>query len=501
MDMSLSQEMGTRSNQDVKSTEDKLQKLIKLIDSAPHPKIMWDETIDRYVQTVSKMKRILNEEPIKENVPASLLRNIGHFVDRCQSPEFHIAFVGAIKAGKSTLINALLGKNLASTSVTPETATLTKFRASKNRNYVKITFYSSAEWEELWKSVQKAKADVFLEEYQKLEAEAERSTWLDKEMIMLEFDSDEELQKEIEKWTSSKKATHYFVKEVEVGLTEFHLPEQVVFVDTPGLDDPVKYRSDITRGYIDRANAVLVCVKSDAMTGGELATIYSVFANTRYNPEKVYIIGTQLDTLNKPEQNWKEQRDEWLKHLKRKDCFGNLTLAEKNLIGTAAHLYNLAIHYQTLDQDTIDFELDPIAKKFRIRNVGEELDKLIHFSNIEQVKYKLQDEIIAKHKRLLVQDLKQAYVILKEDLVNLFLTIKEQQQEVLRATNAGIEEIRAKREEILRQLKETELEKEKVNLLLKKIKEDTTKQAEQLYHDIRNMGGVKISRIPEKASR
>ena len=68
-------------------------------------------------------------------------------------------------------------------------------------------------------------------------------------------------------------------------MKEFDLPDGVVLVDTPGLDDAVEYRSDITREYIDRANAVLVCVKSDALTGAEFATICSVFANTRYNPE------------------------------------------------------------------------------------------------------------------------------------------------------------------------------------------------------------------------
>ena len=84
--------------------------------------------------------------------------------------------------------------------------------------------------------------------------------------------------------TSSRFPEHYFVKEVEVGLTDIDLPDGVVLVDTPGLDDVVEYRSNITREYIDRANAVLICVKADALTGPEMATIYSVFSNTRYKP-------------------------------------------------------------------------------------------------------------------------------------------------------------------------------------------------------------------------
>ena len=86
-----------------------------------------------------------------------------------KDPVFHIAFVGTIKAGKSTLINALLGRNLASTSVTPETAVLTKFRSSA-QDYVKVTFYSSYEWAQLWNSISN-NADVFKQEYAALNAE------------------------------------------------------------------------------------------------------------------------------------------------------------------------------------------------------------------------------------------------------------------------------------------------------------------------------------------
>ena len=42
------------------------------------------------------------------------------FLKKCKGAEFHIALVGAIKAGKSTLINAILGYDYASTKVTPE---------------------------------------------------------------------------------------------------------------------------------------------------------------------------------------------------------------------------------------------------------------------------------------------------------------------------------------------------------------------------------------------
>jgi GTPase SAR1 family protein len=466
-----------------------VSQLKNLIDQTDSQKeVLWDMTVDRYVNSIKKAKIILDQESIKPYTTAGLFKNLDIFVNRCKSPEFHIAFVGAIKAGKSTLINALLGKDLASISVTPETAALTKFRSSKTTNFIKLTFYTSFEWEQLWNSVQSSKAEVFIEEYTKLNADNEKNNWLNHEELKIEIHNDVEFKEQIKKWTSSKAANHYFVKEVEVGLTDFLLPDQVVFVDTPGLDDPVKYRSDITREYIDRANAVLVCVKSDALTGGELATIYSVFANTRYNPEKVYVVGTQMDTLNRPEENWREQRQEWLKHLAKQDCYGSLQLAEKNLIGTASHFYTLLSNYQNLDEDS-HYEVLSTAFKFRISNIDEHIDRLLEFTKIDLLKKKLENEIIIKHKQLLLEDLKQNYSFLKEELALLFQSIKQNQAELLEAANGNIEDVRKKREESLRLLQESEQEKEDLTRMLKQLKLLTTRRAEELYSTIRGLGG------------
>jgi GTPase SAR1 family protein len=450
--------------------------------------VVWNKTIERYARNIEKMKLLIQHEKLKEEFSEKLVSRLDNFINKCSNPEFHIAFVGAIKAGKSTLINALLGNNLASTSVTPETAALTKFRASRHANYIKLTFYNDVEWELLWKSVQESKSDIFQEEFHNLGAEQEKNNWINRETIIKEFDDVRELKHEIQKWTSSKYATHYFVKEVEVGLKDFPLPTGVVFVDTPGLDDPVKYRSDITRKYIDRANSVLVCIKSDALTGGELATIYSVFANSRYNPEKIYIIATQLDTLNKPEEDWKKQRDEWIKILKREDCYNSIQLAQKNIVAVAAHVNNLVREYASIEYESDDWwDLDSIARKFRIRDVENNLDKLMDFSNIELLKIKLRDEIIEKHKELLIEDLIQDYKNIKEDLMKKFNEIKERQINVLEASNKGIEEIQKKREESLKKLKAIKAEEEEMQRLLEQIQIATSKRAEELFRTINGL--------------
>lgn len=271
--------------------ENKIKKLIQDVNTLEHNHITWNSNVDKYVKRMEQLRTVLIQPEFNRNNENSLISRIDNFIKRCQTPEFHIAFVGTIKAGKSTLINALLNRNLASTSVTPETAVLTKFRHCKNINYIRVSFYSQYEWDKLWKSISN-NADVFLKEYATLNGDNFKNNWIGHQEIYQEVEN-QELEEIIEHWTSSKKVEHYFVKEVEIGLKDFDMPEQVVFVDTPGLDDAVKYRSDVTRNYIDRANAVFACVKSDSLTGPELSTLYRIFSNTSYNPEKVYVIGTQ----------------------------------------------------------------------------------------------------------------------------------------------------------------------------------------------------------------
>ena len=312
-------------------------------------KIAWDMTIDRYVNKLENIKLIAENEKISKSISADIINRMNTFIDECQNPEVHIAFIGVVKAGKSTLINAFFGRELASSSVTPETAALTKFRSGKGKNYIKLKFYNKAEWNTVWSEIMDNTNSVFMQEYEKLEAEKYKKQWINRNDYYEEFSDEGAMREEIKKWTSSKSPIHYFVKEVEVGIKDFNLPDQVVLVDTPGLNDPVKYRSNLTRQYIDRANAVVLCVQAKVLSTADLETIYKVFAKCRFNPEKVFIVGSQMDLLNNPEEDWQEQKAQWIKYLEGKECFGDRMLAERNIMAVSAYFYNLLINRNELD--------------------------------------------------------------------------------------------------------------------------------------------------------
>ena len=426
---------------------------------------LWDETVIKYGRTMERVKRVLCSEGMEEYEIEGILKNINSFLCKCGRAEFHIALVGAIKAGKSTLINALLGYKYASTEVTPETAALTKFRKA-GKNYVKISFYTKNEWENVWNSANKAKATVFLEEYASLGAEDEKEKWLGKESYQEFCDSKEKLKEKIEKWTCSKSSIHYFVKEVEVGLEEFDLPEGVILVDTPGLDDIVEYRSNITKSYIESANAVLVCVKSDALTGQEMATIYSVFSNKRNNPELIYIIASQTDTLNRPVEDWRKQRQEWLKHLKGKGAYNCQELAERNLIDVSAYLDILLKNYGSFEENDDEmWDLNAILYKLRIKELADDVNiynQLLDLAHIDFLKNKINREVVEKRKALIVKDIKNQYELCKEEILDFVRKKRENQEQLLTVSQKSAEEIANKYKEVALKCQEAENDKKEL---------------------------------------
>ena len=473
-----------------KEYEDKLSYLRKIVEKeSVNSEYLWDSTVQKLSKKIEKVNAILQQEGISDLVTRKMSKDISNFLKKCKDGEFHIALVGAIKAGKSTLINALLDYEYASTQVTPETAALTKFKKG-SENYIKLSFYNNDEWNALWTSANEAKATIFLEEYEKLEADNEKLKWLGKEDKKIDYETKDDLVRAIKEWTSSKSKCHYFVKEVEVGLKELELPEGVVLVDTPGLDDVVEYRSNITRDYIDRANAVLVCVKSDALTGQEMASIYSVFANARNNPGKVYVIATQIDTLNRPVENWEQQRQEWLKYLKGSGAYASLNLATDKLVPVSGYLYTLLKQYNDFDkEDDKYWDLESILSKFKVRNcdINEKYEYLLDFTNISKLKNKLEREIISEHKKILIDDIVESYELCKESIKETMEKVRASQEEIIEASKNGIEEIKKKQEEYNVKYKEAEEDKKELDILLKKLKLATTKRAEELEKAIKNL--------------
>lgn len=172
---------------------------------------------------------------------------------------FLVAVCGRIKAGKSTLLNALLFRDwVVPTDDLPLTAknTLVEYGVEPG---LEITFFNSAEWKALTNELRegdRAMAEEFFGEVH----DAEDRGILEQECIRPEAwirrSSDvTELAKFV---TPVAKGGIYtpFVKQVRVAHPHPWL-RSVTIADTPGVDDPYKFREDQTKKFVTRAGAVL----------------------------------------------------------------------------------------------------------------------------------------------------------------------------------------------------------------------------------------------------
>jgi len=398
--------------------------------------VSWNQTVDTYSKNSEMSKYILEnlmEEDYfnshKENF-SQIQKEISKFAAGCQNPEYQIAIVGAIKAGKSTLINSLIGYNLASVDVTPETATLTRFKYSK-KNTLKVKFYNEQEWGSIWKDANDKDAQVFLEEYRNLNSESVKSEYLSREEVISTYEDIDSLKDDIKKWTSSKKKEHYFVKEIEIGLSDLKLPEQVCLVDTPGLNDVVAYRSNITLDYIDNANAIIVCVNAKTLRNEEFLTIARVFSKAKYKKDKVYILGTQIDTMNSMD-DWEKQRTEWLKYLRAKECYADADTARKQLIGISAYSHSIIENRDKINIDAYEDLVGDMKKKGIITRdekrsledlladghlesseIKEFENKVLEFSKVNYVKGIIEGNLLSNYNEVQLKDLESRYTTLR----------------------------------------------------------------------------------------
>lgn len=466
-------------------SEFKIKRILENINLTPHNNILFNDISDVYLKKIERYQALINLPEV--NADNIIFEKIKDFIDLCSNPEFQIAFVGTIKTGKSTLINSLLGYNYASMAVTPETAALTKFRSS-SKDYVKVNFYSENEWRLLWAS-RTTGADAFMREYNELKAETIKDKWIGHLPIYKEV-TNNDIDKELSIWSSSKQPEHYFVKEIEVGISTLpdSIPKQVVFVDTPGLSDPVAYRSEITKQYIRKANAVFVCVDSQKVQKEEIETISSVFSFSSHNKEKVHIIATHWDKLNNPEVDWLEQK-KWLKsRLVGKGFFDTSEMAEENIIHSAAHIYNLCRDFEKITQDeNITLMQFALGMKMDINNLKCCIPEMKKKTNIKYIQTLIVEKFAKKYEKLLATDIEMKY---KDIIFTINRFAKEKQHsisELIDMSQSSIKVMEDKVETQKKKYKDVRTCMEQLDTLITVIEKNTKKRLDAILSQLKTI--------------
>ena len=189
-----------------------------------------------YLREISKVASYLENEAVYNSLAQS--------GKQLANEKFHLVVVGEFSRGKSTFVNAMLGRRLLPSSKKPTTAIITKIIYNEKPAY--MLYYRES---------RKRPNVISEEEFFKLTAPKEVNEF-DRSLLEKMFKQQQNLDD---------------IKYAEVGYPLEICRNNVEVVDTPGTNDLNTGRIEITYNYIDKADAVIVVLAAhQALTQSEM---------------------------------------------------------------------------------------------------------------------------------------------------------------------------------------------------------------------------------------
>jgi GTP-binding protein EngB required for normal cell division len=286
---------------------------------------------EKIFQTYDKVERYLD---LSDNFKSYILDKRS-WIDRLKSAEFPVAFLGHFTTGKSTIINAILGKSILPEATKAYTAIPTLLKKG-DEDRVIIHYLGETERQEL--------RNLYIEEISKeLHKSAQGYLELNNRELLPKLDKDisevvnasraafgkgksfKELKALIKDWDKLNGETKeirlsemhryvtedysdvLFVDKAEVFLTELDIPEGVVLVDLPGLGVVNPRHKKITEDYVkEQAKAFVIVSAVFHLLEGEEALLLERINKERPSVlQRAFWVINKWDTLN--EQHKKEE--------------------------------------------------------------------------------------------------------------------------------------------------------------------------------------------------
>lgn len=246
---------------------------------------------------IEELKSLIKTENIKADFDDT--------VEYLNNQKFSIGITGVMNAGKSTMLNALMGKEILGSAVVPETANLTIVKHNPTEN-AKVFYWNQKEWDRIENSAKELESmRDYVNETHKVFGDSL------KDYIKHESRYDEVDINDLSSYTSAEASGKKcnLVKYVELGSNLNFLSDGIEIVDTPGLDDPVIQREEITKEYISQCDMML-----HLMNVSQSATLkdveFIIDAVLYQNISKLLVVITRADTVSK------EQLEEVIEYTK-----------------------------------------------------------------------------------------------------------------------------------------------------------------------------------------
>ena len=259
----------------------------------------------------------VNEETLKEKS------------SNLQKEEFILAVAGQIKAGKSTLLNALIfGSDILPSDDTPYTAKITEIRYGSDKK-LKAIFYTKDEWQELKNEI--TEIDEKKVNYFKnfIEPDIKNSSYIK----FLNQTKEDDISN-LKEYVAKGGVYTPFVKSVEIYYPA-EILRSLVVVDTPGTNDPNIFRSKITLDWIKRCDAAIYATYAGRAFDESDIKFINEYLLSLENSKRIVAIN-KIDVL----RNFDEAK-ELLENNKKNETYQKTVFNEASSFVFTAGLYAL----------------------------------------------------------------------------------------------------------------------------------------------------------------
>ncbi len=263
------------------------------------------------------------------DIPSETQRRFLHIereITRLRQPNLTVAFVGGFSAGKSSLVNAFLGRYLLPESTEVTTAVPTFIRSTSENEFARLSYLSKAEVDELEELYRQSFADKFkmpelanmpvrdlIEKVRPLTEEGTGKKLLEYFETFLEERRqrdipDRGLQKDC---SFEEMAEHIrdereamFLDRVEVFVNSSGIPSDVQIVDLPGISVPNPRHEKLTYKFVTQdAHALIFVLRSTQLFNqDELDILEKIRSGESAIAEKTFWVLNRWDALTEQQQ-------------------------------------------------------------------------------------------------------------------------------------------------------------------------------------------------------
>jgi predicted GTPase len=252
-------------------------------------------------ELVKELQVFVSESSLKDQMQVFQVaeEDLSALLHRLHSESFTVGVVGVFNSGKSSFLNALLGRELLSMFILPETAAITKLSYGEEER-AEVTFWSQDEWDkikldaEARKSSDPSVLEAIEQQEQNIGAELSRvitNPPLSKEIKL----------SELKDFTAKKGSYSAFIREVNLYVNLEFCQDNISIVDTPGLNDPVQLRELVTRKYFLPNCDLIIFLVPAGQAFSKFDEDFLIDQANSGHLNKLFLVVNKVDQLDKSE--------------------------------------------------------------------------------------------------------------------------------------------------------------------------------------------------------